>query len=514
MTGRSTLSEDGAGEELGIDAFIDGRYRLLKILGAGGVGVVYEARHLRLGHSVALKVLRRDGEVVRARFEREARLLSELNHPHIVGLTDYGVHEGAPFLVMERLEGETLEARLDDDLLDPREALEIFESVVKGLSYAHAKNVLHRDLKPGNIFLQSIGDEEHVKLVDFGLAKLVADDEDDEAYEPTLTRAGTILGTPAYMAPEQASGTKASAPSDVYSAGIVLFEMLAGRPPFAAERRAELLRQHLLEEVPDPSLFRGNLRLTSALRELLRRCLAKNASERFANAGELLEALHGLPTPAAQLDESRATDNTRAIKRRTLASHRPVARKDRPYFRWAAIAAAMLGTILWVWLRPTPGTPPEKAPAPPPPAFAPVEAAAPVEEHNELEQLLRDLNRGEGVNRAAHRALRQYQRQHPRDPRPSLALARDLAAKNAWAPALERYTLVEDRFPGSLDDVALQHLLDAFERDVEGADGLILRAFRDQAFEPVRERRAQTEVRELRRRYRRLLERLSAEPAD
>ncbi|MCA9609964.1 MAG: serine/threonine protein kinase, partial [Myxococcales bacterium] len=205
-----------------IGRVLDQRYRIETVLGAGGVGVVYRAEHTGLRRPVALKVLRHGFEEnphLRRRFEREARVLSQLSHPNVVALTDYGIADGLPFLVMELLEGRTLEDLLEEEGPPaPRVALDIVRAVVRGLAFAHDRSVLHRDLKPGNVFLQSLPDDpHHVKLLDFGLAKLLVDEETSSGEEPTLTKAGTIVGTPAYMSPEQASGGRVDPRSDVYS---------------------------------------------------------------------------------------------------------------------------------------------------------------------------------------------------------------------------------------------------------------------------------------------------------
>ncbi len=174
-----------------IGRVLDARYRIEGVLGAGGVGVVYRAEHTGLRRPVALKVLRHGFEDVsslRRRFEREARILSQLSHPNIVALTDYGICEGMPYLVMELLEGLSLADFIDDGgAPDPHVALDIARGVLRGMAFAHGRGILHRDLKPGNVFLQSLPDEpHHPKLLDFGLAKLYIDDEGGEG-EPTLT---------------------------------------------------------------------------------------------------------------------------------------------------------------------------------------------------------------------------------------------------------------------------------------------------------------------------------------
>ena len=340
-----------------IGRVLDQRYRIEAVLGAGGVGVVYRAEHTGLRRPVALKVLRHGFEEnphLRRRFEREARLLSQLSHPNVVALTDYGIADGLPYLVMELLEGRTLEDLLEmDGPPAPRVAIEIVRAVVRGLAFAHDRNVLHRDLKPGNVFLQALPDDpHHVKLLDFGLAKLLVDEENTSGEEPTLTKAGTIVGTPAYMSPEQASGGRVDPRSDVYAAGLMLFELLAGRVPFDEPRRADLLRAHLVDPVPDPEGLRPGLVLTPPLRELLLRCLAKEPSDRYADARALLDALDALPDDAARF--APLTQRDRPTTRRSLEEAHSVPKpRVRPRSPWLGVAIvfglAGAGALGWAW---------------------------------------------------------------------------------------------------------------------------------------------------------------------
>ncbi|MFW6052262.1 MAG: serine/threonine-protein kinase, partial [Myxococcota bacterium] len=293
------VSADG-GEAL-LGRVLDGRYRIHAVLGTGGVGVVYRAEHTALARPVAIKVLHGyfgEREDLRLRFEREAKVLSALAHPHIVAITDYGVAEGMPYLAMELLEGCTLAELLRErGPLAPETALDIARGILRGLAFAHARGVLHRDLKPANVFLQRLPDDPyHVKLLDFGLAKMVEPD-DEEVDELTLTRSGTVLGTPAYMSPEQASGATVDAPTDVYSAGCVLYELFGGQPPFRAETRPELIRKHMLSPVRSLAEIREGAQPSPELEAVLEKALAKDPRERFADAGEMLAAVDALPRP-------------------------------------------------------------------------------------------------------------------------------------------------------------------------------------------------------------------------
>jgi eukaryotic-like serine/threonine-protein kinase len=290
-----------AGGEGLLGRVLDGRYRIDAVLGKGGVGVVYRAEHTKLARPVAIKVLHEyfgEREDLRLRFEREAKVLSALAHPHVVAITDYGIAEGMPYLAMELLVGQTLGALLAQRRApDPATAVDIARGILRGLAFAHARGVLHRDLKPANVFLQRLPDDPyHVKLLDFGLAKIL-EAEDEGVDELTLTRQGTVLGTPAYMSPEQASGATVDAPTDIYSAGCVVFQLFAGRPPYEAETRPDLIRMHMLDPIPKLSEVCPGLDPAPELEALLTKALAKDPRMRFADAGEMLAALDALPRP-------------------------------------------------------------------------------------------------------------------------------------------------------------------------------------------------------------------------
>ncbi|MFT5355870.1 MAG: serine/threonine protein kinase [Polyangiales bacterium] len=522
---------------------IESRYRIERVLGVGGVGVVYEARHLRLQHLVALKLLRGGFDtapLVKRRFEREARVLSELSHPNIVGLTDYGMHDGAPYLVMERLEGRGLEVWLAEEVATPAEGIRIMKDVLRGLAFAHDKGFLHRDIKPANIFLQKLADgEEHPKLVDFGLAKLFASDADEEEGEgePTLTRAGSILGTPAYMAPEQASGSTVGTAADVYSAGVVLFEILAGRPPFSADRRTELLRQHMIDDVPDPSFFRAGLETTPELRALLLRALAKEPAARHKDGRELLAALEALPLEAAWVQDTDRSDATRSVVRRTLVS-RPT--KSGPRAPWLyplialVVGAALVGAV-WALVGSEESSTNRRASAVgaagnavdeaeperrsieevmPAPETALLDGADPFSRPmpEALAHLASSLAESEELDRDAHRETRLYQRLHPEDPRPTLLLAHDLADRASWPQAVERYELAYSRWPETMGDPHMQRdLILALVQGEEGAARLLVLAFGEDAVPAVQERLAHSEHRPTRLLLRRLINRLRAE---
>ncbi|MDO8679000.1 MAG: protein kinase [Acidobacteriota bacterium] len=264
-----------------------GSYTIEAMLGAGGMGEVYRARDTRLNRTVAVKVVPADfsnDPESRHRFEREARAIAALNHPHICTLYDVGSHDGIDFLVMEYLAGETLAARLVRGPLPAHEAIRYAIEIASALDRAHQAGIIHRDLKPGNIMLTEQGS----KVLDFGLAKLT-----DGEVDVTRTADGTVVGTAAYMSPEQADAKPLDPRSDVFSFGAVLYEMLAGRRAFGGETIAQILAAVLRDEPP-------RLPVPAALDSLVRRCLAKESSQRFPSMAEVKAALEGAATAPDQ----------------------------------------------------------------------------------------------------------------------------------------------------------------------------------------------------------------------
>jgi serine/threonine protein kinase/Tol biopolymer transport system component len=280
-----------------------GPYEIISLLGAGGMGEVYEARDTRLDRTVAIKICK--GRFTE-RFEREARAISSLNHPHICALYDIGHEDSVEFLVMEHLEGESLEARLRKGALPIEEALRIATQIAGALDAAHRKGVIHRDLKPGNVMLTRSG----AKLLDFGLAKMAGPVVSSEAdtlgptAAPPITAQGTIVGTFQYMSPEQLEGKEIDARSDIFAFGAMLYEMITGRKGFEGSSHASLIVAVMSVNPPLVSAIQPMA--SPALDRLVRRCLAKSPDDRWQNAGDLLSELEwitetgskaGVPAP-------------------------------------------------------------------------------------------------------------------------------------------------------------------------------------------------------------------------
>src|SRR5712691_10393727 len=226
-----------------------GPYEIIAALGAGGMGEEYLARDGRLDRQVALKLLpvelTADHDRLR-RFHSEARSASALNHPNMLVVHDFGEHDGRPFIVTEYIDGQTLRRRLDAGAVPVREAIEIGMQVANALAAAHARGIVHRDVKPENVMVRPDG---YVKVLDFGLAKLMTAGAAAGDVDPTLyTRPGIVMGTPRYMSPEQARGLELDARTDVWSLGVILYEMVAGRPPFDGTTPTDVLAAILRTE--------------------------------------------------------------------------------------------------------------------------------------------------------------------------------------------------------------------------------------------------------------------------
>ncbi len=267
-------------------------------------GEVYRARDSRLGREVAIKVLPErlaNNAQALQRFEREAKAVAMLSHPNILVLFDVGAQESIHYAVTELLEGETLRDRLSRSPLSWRKTIELGVALADGLAAAHSKEIVHRDIKPGNIFLTTDG---QVKILDFGLARWQQDrsrqkvSPEDETLTLADTQAGAVMGTVGYMSPEQVRGETAGPPSDIFSLGCVLYEAATGRQPFSGKSAADTMAA-ILKEDP-PAIADTGKQVPAELERVVDRCLAKNPAQRFHSAHDLAFALRGLLTPAAE----------------------------------------------------------------------------------------------------------------------------------------------------------------------------------------------------------------------
>ncbi len=297
-----------------------GPYEILSPLGAGGMGEVYRARDTRLDRTVAIKVISghlSEKPQLRERFEREARAVSRLNHPHICTLYDVGQHEGADYLVMEYLEGETLAHRLAKGPLPLDQVLSYAVEIADALAQAHRQGVIHRDLKPGNIMLTRAGS----KVLDFGLAKVHALESAPglTQHTNTLTEEGTLVGTLQYMAPEQLEGKEADARSDIFAFGAMVYEMAAARKAFEGKSKASLIAA-ILEHEPPPLMSLQPV-APPALDHVVRVCMAKDPEERWQTAGDLKRELKWITESGSQVtSEPVAAARARQTGNRTAAA--------------------------------------------------------------------------------------------------------------------------------------------------------------------------------------------------
>jgi len=264
-----------------------GPYRIVEQLGSGGMATVYKAYHAALDRYVAIKVMHaafKEDPSFLARFQREARIVARLEHPHIVPIHDFSEHDGQPYLVMRFIEGDTLKARLQAGEPTIEQSVDLLRPVCRALAYAHEQGVLHRDIKPSNILITSQG---MVFLTDFGLARIA------QAGESTLSQ-DVMLGTPQYISPEQAMGGAVDVRADVYALGVMMYEMLAGCLPFSSPDHEELMRQHISSAPQAPSARCPGSRIPPALEDLVMRCLAKPPGARPKGMGQVLSVLSSL----------------------------------------------------------------------------------------------------------------------------------------------------------------------------------------------------------------------------
>jgi eukaryotic-like serine/threonine-protein kinase len=309
-----------------------GHYRIIGKIGSGAMGEVFRARDERLGRDVALKLIRQssgDNPDHLRRFELEARAAAALNHPNIVAVYDVGSHQGAPYIVCELLEGATLRSRLTAGALPVGTAIDYTLQIVQGLIAAHDRRIVHRDLKPENLFVTSEG---RIKILDFGVAKLQSAEESERSVEDltTITKSGAVIGTVAYMSPEQLRGKAVDHRSDIFSVGAILYEMLTGRRAFRGETEVDTITAVLREQPSEESLQRG--RIPRSCQQILHHCLEKEPENRFQSARDLAFALETL---------SDASSTRRRIPRSAATRWK---------FSLAAVSGALVAAaILLLW---------------------------------------------------------------------------------------------------------------------------------------------------------------------
>jgi serine/threonine-protein kinase len=313
-----------------IGTVLSGRYRLEAKLGSGGMSTVYLARDTTLDRQVAVKVMHREMSEQAdqlARFRQEARAVAKLSHPNVVSVIDAGEDGGYPYIVFEYVEGETLKARINRiGALDVQEALAYAIEIARGLTVAHARKMVHRDIKPQNVLIDAEG---RAKLTDFGISR--------QLEKEGVTATGRVLGTTDYVAPEQAMGRGADQRSDLYSLGVVLFEMLTGHVPFQADSQVGVAMKHVNEELPDVQGDRPELSAATAL--VVERATAKDPTKRYADVSEMIDDL----STALEVEAARAGSTTGEATS-VLEAVPPAERKlsSRVRWSWAAIALVVL----------------------------------------------------------------------------------------------------------------------------------------------------------------------------
>lgn len=349
-----------------VDAFvgklIDQKYKVIERLGAGGMGIVYKAEHIFMGRTVVLKMLHRhlaemgkEGEFLK-RFQREARTASQIEHANAVTLYDFGVHENQPYIVMQFNRGVTLKALLaQEKRLEPLRAYDILRQVGDAVGAAHKLNIIHRDLKPENIMVTR-DDEgvEHAQVLDFGLAKVMSELEN---VDNSMTKTGVVLGTPFYMAPEQAIGAALDARTEVYTLALIYYEMIAGGVPFKADTAMKIMMMHIKEKPPAFSTLNPPVVAPPGLEDVLTRALKKEPKNRYDTVAELMRAIKEVVTPKPAPSPSVTPEALAAplASELEIVAEPNIAGAERRARRWSAAAIGsmlFLGTTMGFALNP------------------------------------------------------------------------------------------------------------------------------------------------------------------
>jgi tetratricopeptide (TPR) repeat protein len=433
-----------------IGSVVGDRYRVVSRIGVGGMGAVYRAEHTMMRRDLAIKVLLPElggkDEFAR-RFEREAESASRLQHPNIISVTDFGrIDDGRLFLAMEFLAGESLSSVIKAGPVPRERALKIVRQILRGLEHAHAAGVVHRDLKPDNIMLvERDGQADVVKILDFGIAKVTEPMSGHGPGGNVLTQAGVIFGTPEYLSPEQALGEVVDARADIYAAGVILYEMLAGRRPFESEDKVKIISMHLAHAPPRIREVSPTVDVPVALEQVVLQALEKSRENRFASAPAFLQALEdseafsdgadvgatvpALGLPAGPLDRlGRFLSGGRAL----VLALAVVAVVSVVVYRRGSTHRTLVSTPV--------------RPAPPPPALA-----------DRLKKIEGALESGNTT--AARLALEHELSERPRDGRIRYMLGRVAFAEGKHAEALAQYREaigLDAGFRG--DPVLLDHL--------------------------------------------------------
>ncbi len=446
-----------------LEQVLDGRYRVLEMLGSGAVGKVYRAKDMAENQEVAVKVINeqlRSGSRADSRFHREGKALDRLSHRNIVDIVGYGVADGIAYIAMELVEGQTLE-----EILAARQPLEYelavsaARQILDALAYAHQSQVVHRDLKPGNVVLQKLEDGSPlVKLLDFGLAKFLAPEE--VGLGQTLTKTGMVVGTPLYMSPEQAVGAKVDVRVDVYAAGSVIFEMLTGRPPFLVDTHQEIVKAHLLSPVPRLTDLIEGPAATRAMQEFIEKAMAKEPGGRFPHASAMLEAFERALSQGA-LEPGANRYGTTRLKRRSPSRFR----QRLPLALIGVLATGLLiafGGLAVIGERDQQAALSEPAGRV---ADGPWRDVVPAS----LSWLHAKVGRNEIIDAEDVKRAQAYSRENRGDPRPYLLLARGFAQQRWRKDAIKRYLRAHAVDPGSRSDPhMLEDLLSFTNSDVHG----------------------------------------------
>jgi serine/threonine-protein kinase len=423
-----------------IGAELQGRYRIVERIAEGGMGVVYRAEHLGLERQVAVKFLHESvvaDKELRRRFEVEAKAASRVSHPNCLGVVDFGIHRKVPYLVMDYVEGVTLRVVIDRSAISVERAINLSTQVLAGLGHAHKHGIVHRDVKPENVIVFSDERSEHVKILDFGLAKLTS--------AATITD-GVAVGTPSYMSPEQTRGERADRRSDVYGAGVLLFELLTGKKPFVAATPFDTMKMHREAPVPSFASVAPDRVIAPEVETVVRKALAKEPDDRYPTAIELASAL----------------DRIVPHREPVFAVIEEAPERERPA-RWpwfvAGLGASLLVVVVALVVIPDDNELPAPSVAPDAAVVAPIPDAgsgsgmAPPPEIPGVAEALALARRGREAQAAV--ALEQLRVKHPTSAHVMYAIGNLNALRAWWGPAMTAYTDALKKHPAYRTDARL-----------------------------------------------------------